>query len=362
LFFQGNRFSVISISLTVIRPIHLYQTSDDTNLSSILLQPAMFTIRVSILILVSSVLACNAFATSTALQKAEINNKRRWNNLPRVVNSPVLLATDLKKCSDTVNSTKQYAKLANIIPMPMRGTQIRNRSRILYSCTGALLLFSVYSTRRNILGTSALESLGLLSEKLLHSYKHSMVMHPLLTKVATGASLAVLGDAEAQRRESDGYDLRRAVSFAAFDSCYRMFQHAAFPTIVGVCTGKFLGGILSALPSLTLGTNFNLFLAAMERTLMYQLGVIPLFYYPVFFTFTGFIQGLTLKETFQRAKLNFLPCWKRNLMFWVPIQLIMFGLIDEQWQIPFVCVMGMIWSTILSVTAGRATGPKQTSK
>jgi hypothetical protein len=30
-----------------------------------------------------------------------------------------------------------------------------------------------------------------------------------------------------------------------------------------------------------------------------------------------------------------LPCWKRNLMFWIPIQLLMFELIDEKWQIPF---------------------------
>jgi len=32
----------------------------------------------------------------------------------------------------------------------------------------------------------------------------------------------------------------------------------------------------------------------------------------------------------------------------------MFGLIDDKWQIPFACVMGMLWSTILSVTAGNA--------
>ena len=66
------------------------------------------------------------------------------------------------------------------------------------------------------------------------------------------------------------------------------------------------------------------------------------------------MQGLSVKETIQRAKVSFFPCWKRNLMFWIPVQMVMFGLIVERWQIPFVCVMGIIWSLILSVTAGAA--------
>ena len=88
---------------------------------------------------------------------------------------------------------------------------------------------------------------------------------------------------------------------------------------------------------------------------MYQLGVIPLFYYPVFFSFTGIMQGLSIKQSYERAKANFFSCWRTNLKFWIPIQLVMFGLIDEKWQIPFVCVMGLIWSTILSVIAGKAS-------
>jgi hypothetical protein len=34
--------------------------------------------------------------------------------------------------------------------------------------------------------------------------------------------------------------------------------------------------------------------------------------------------------------------------------MVMFSVIDEKWQIPFACLLGMIWSTILSVTAGNA--------
>mmetsp|Transcript_32982 Transcript_32982/g.94732 ORF Transcript_32982/g.94732 Transcript_32982/m.94732 type:complete len:311 (-) Transcript_32982:69-1001(-) len=191
---------------------------------------------------------------------------------------------------------------------------------------------------------------------LLESYKGTMVRYPLETKVATGATLAVLGDALAQTREPNqtSYNPRRAASFAAFDSCYRVFQHNAFPFIISICQGKMIGGLLSALPGVAVGPNLRAGLAALERTLVYQFAVIPLLYYPIFFTFTGYMQGLKPKEIINRAKTSFLPCWKKNLMFWIPTQMIMFGLIDEKWQIPFACVMGMLWSSILSVTAGNA--------
>jgi hypothetical protein len=172
----------------------------------------------------------------------------------------------------------------------------------------------------------------------------------------TGAALATFGDYLAQVKEmrssNKEYSVPRALSFAAFDSCYRMFQHLILPMIVLLGKGHFTHNLLSSIPLVT--TNLA-FAAALERTLMYQFGVIPFFYYPIFFTFTGLMQGLTLKETYSRAKKNFLPCWKKNLLFWIPTQMVMFGLIQENWQVPFVCVMGIIWSMILSVVAGRAT-------
>jgi len=191
---------------------------------------------------------------------------------------------------------------------------------------------------------------------LLASYKATMVQHPLQTKVATGSFLAVVGDALAQIREPSQttYNPRRAASFAAFDGCYRFFQHNAFPFIISLCDGKVLGSLLSSLPGVIIGPSLKQGLAALERTLVYQLVVIPLMYYPIFFTFTGYLQGLRPAEILQRAKTTFLPCWKKNLMFWIPTQMVMFGLIDEYWQIPFACVMGMLWSMILSVTAGNA--------
>jgi len=201
------------------------------------------------------------------------------------------------------------------------------------------------------------QPIGTYSLKLLENYKSSMASFPLQTKVTTGATLAVLGDGLAQLRDpmQTSYNPRRATSFAAFDGCYRFFQHHAFPYIISMCRGNVLAGILMGLSGASLGVNVRQGLAALERTLVYQFLVIPLLYYPIFFSFTGYLQGLSVEQIVSRAKTSFLPCWKRNLLFWIPTQVVMFGLIDEKWQIPFACVMGMLWSMVLSVTAGNAT-------
>jgi hypothetical protein len=113
------------------------------------------------------------------------------------------------------------------------------------------------------------------------AYQGALVARPLATKVATGATLAILGDALAQSTAATSssssvgggattappYDKRRAASFAAFDSCYRVFQHFVFPAVIGFCRGnvaiKFLPRALGPAA------------AAVERTLLYQLVVVP---------------------------------------------------------------------------------------
>mmetsp|Transcript_10844 Transcript_10844/g.26228 ORF Transcript_10844/g.26228 Transcript_10844/m.26228 type:complete len:297 (-) Transcript_10844:1402-2292(-) len=214
---------------------------------------------------------------------------------------------------------------------------------------------------KSVVGTT----LGLLLIKnrfvfghCLDLYKSALSNNPLQTKVLTGALLSLLGDGAAQTREGGdslrAYDVKRGLSFAAFDSIYRMFQHVAIPVIVRLGQGNVLSWILSLAPLFHPGTKTSGFLKAMERTLIYQFILIPLAYYPVFFTFTGLLQGLSLSETIARAKRTFLPCWIKNVTFWIPTQLVMFGLVDEKWQVPFVCLMGVLWSSILSVTAGKA--------
>lgn len=185
---------------------------------------------------------------------------------------------------------------------------------------------------------------------LLEVYKQTLSTHPLTTKMCTGATLAVCGDAIAQSQDrSSEYDSRRAASFAAFDMAYRAVQHFSFPIIVAACHGQYLGALQPLHNAFDTSQ-----LAAMEQTLASQLGIVPFFYYPVFFSLTGFIQGLSASGAIHRAKENFLPLMKRNLMFWIPVQFVQFGYIQEDLQIPFLSICGLAWTFILSVAAGSA--------
>lgn len=183
-------------------------------------------------------------------------------------------------------------------------------------------------------------------------YMNALTSFPLPTKMLTGASLAVAGDAIAQAHEPKPhvYDQRRASSFAAFDMAYRALQHIAYPVIVNQCHGQYMGTIASLLFfQYYLPLDFG---AALERTLASQLGIVPFLYYPVFFALTAYVQGLDVPGGVKRAKEMFVPLMQRNLLFWIPVQMVQFSLIPEALQIPFVSVMGLFWTFALSVMAG----------
>ena len=181
------------------------------------------------------------------------------------------------------------------------------------------------------------------------AYESALVLYPLETKVATAAVLAVAGDAIAQRRGGDKYDAIRASSFVLFDASYRGgFQHAAFPWIIEHCRGDVLGRLVTSSvvdPAL---------LAAVECTAFNQLLVVPIVYYPLFFGITGAVQGLSLKESLARARAQFVDLTIRNWKFWIPAQLVQFYLLPIDLQVPFTCVMGLVWNVILSAVAGSA--------
>jgi hypothetical protein len=207
----------------------------------------------------------------------------------------------------------------------------------------------------NVLSPNLLASATTLPNPLLSlfdKYMSTLAAFPLPTKMMTGAALATAGDAIAQRREENEYDPSRGASFAVFDMVYRAAQHVLFPIIVELCRGQYLFSTLGAVGASEL---FNLsMLTAMERSLASQLIIVPFLYYPVFFTFTAYIQGLTFEEGIERAKQNFVPLMKRNLLFWIPVQYIQFCYVPTDLQIPFLSCAGLAWTFTLSVLAGSA--------
>lgn len=183
-------------------------------------------------------------------------------------------------------------------------------------------------------------------------YRDSLMDYPLETKLVTGGLLAFLGDAIAQSKDKV-YDTKRAGSFVAFDIVYRAVQCGLFPYITETCDGHFLASIMSVFSSPYEMVDLHS-LATLEQTFANQFIVIPVIYYPVFFSLTGWVQGLSTEATISRAEKTIIPLLKRNWLFWIPVQYFQFGYVEEPLQIPFLCAAGLAWTFILSAAAGSA--------
>lgn len=184
------------------------------------------------------------------------------------------------------------------------------------------------------------------AQNLLDTYQHALQTDALRTQVETGVALAIVGDAIAQKTQTsdEPYDAKRAAAFALFDSCYRAVQHYVYPPMIAICNGAFLSTFLP---------NNQKFAAAMEQSLVSQVVIIPIIYYPVFFALTGAVQGLTIEETIERAKETIVPLMIRNWLFWIPVQFAVFGFVpDEAAQISLLIACGLVWTVILSAFAG----------
>jgi len=189
----------------------------------------------------------------------------------------------------------------------------------------------------------------------MNTYSSAIHYHPLLTHVVTGGVLAVIGDALAQKQEKAAtYNEKRAVSFCAFDMSYRALQHYAFPWIVSNFRGEYCMEFLS---DFGLQEDDPTVCSAIEGTLVNQLVIVPIIYYPIFFLLTAMVQGMTINDGCERAKSKFTPLMQRHLIFWLPIQYLQFRYIEEDLQIPFVCLVGLGWTVILSLVAGNVQNP-----
>lgn len=174
------------------------------------------------------------------------------------------------------------------------------------------------------------------------AYTDLLNTDPVQTKLMTAATLAALGDAVSQSTEEDAaYDLPRGVSFAAFGGLYTgLFQHWWFLA---------LGQMVPAAPPDDLQMRV---LAAAVQTGLCQFGTIPLVYLPIFFLITGALRGLSVQQCMERARALYWPLWQRNISFWIPVQMAQFLFIEPEWQVPYCCVAGLLWTIVLSKVAG----------
>ena len=172
-------------------------------------------------------------------------------------------------------------------------------------------------------------------------YDTALSTNPVATRVATAASLAVVGDAIVQQQQGDSYNVNRMAGLAAVEATYRgMMQQPMLNFLAANFDGSLLQPLLPLLP-LTL-------CAAFERTLINMFVFATLVYYPLFFAITGHLQGLTFKQSFERAKRRYAGLLGVSTAFWLPVQLLQFLCVPAKYQVPFISLAGCVWNIILS--------------
>jgi len=189
-------------------------------------------------------------------------------------------------------------------------------------------------------------------ENAVDAYAEALRSDPVPTKMLTAALMVALGDAVSQVTEARGkdvsFDAQRGMSLAVFGAVYTgAFQHWWFLT---------LNDAISVPEDASAA---QLWLVAATKTCLCQFGTIPLVYIPLFFALTGALRGLTLEQNLQRARDLYEPLLRRNISYWLPVQMAQFLWVDESWQVPYVCTAGFVWSIILSGLTGRISEKKE---
>ena len=193
----------------------------------------------------------------------------------------------------------------------------------------------------------------MLLPQLASAYSTSLVASPIATKALTACVIGLLGDALAQRTDRNvrSYDALRGVSFGAFGAIYGgAVQHHLFEWLQVTCVGALLGyGRCLSLPE-------TQWLAAVEATLLNQLLFIPMLYYPIFFALKGTLNGAGLRSIVIDARGRYLGMLQTNWAFWIPMNILVFRLVDAELLVSVNALIGVVWNFILSAltTARRA--------
>ena len=129
-------------------------------------------------------------------------------------------------------------------------------------------------------------------------------------------------------------DVKRAIGMISFAASY---------------TGLFQSWWIRALQMRVQLT--NPIADALLKTWLCQGLTIPLIYMPSFFFVTGAARGQDFATSLATLRAQYVDIYKRNVCYWVPVQMFQFLYVARDLQVPFLCAAGFTWNVILSRSA-----------
>ena len=204
----------------------------------------------------------------------------------------------------------------------------------------------------------------------VEAYAALLIAAPVPTKIATAAALGGAGDLIAQLAESSegilaiqrAPDSESASGSAVLNAVMQRYDRSrgmAMVAFSGAYTGAFQAWWIGVLQQ-----NIHLpyqFADAALKTVLCQFGSIPLVYMPAFFLITGAVRGMSVEASIANGRANYVRIYSRNVGYWIPVQMLQFFYVPQEWQISFLCAAGLVWSIILSSLSLSANRGEQAS-
>ncbi|KAF6260930.1 hypothetical protein COO60DRAFT_1504019 [Scenedesmus sp. NREL 46B-D3] len=78
----------------------------------------------------------------------------------------------------------------------------------------------------------------------------------------------------------------------------------------------------------------------------------PFFYFPVFYSMKGYVEGRSPAEIFERYRNELWENCKALWTIWVPAQMVNFSVVPRHLRIPFVAGVSFAWTVVISVMRG----------
>mmetsp|Transcript_38063 Transcript_38063/g.89083 ORF Transcript_38063/g.89083 Transcript_38063/m.89083 type:complete len:199 (-) Transcript_38063:264-860(-) len=174
--------------------------------------------------------------------------------------------------------------------------------------------------------------------KLASEYDRALTQRPTLANFVTAGFLAFVGDASCQLLvEQQKYDSRRAFSMIAFSSCYQ-----------GAVCFHIYTHLYNCLVPESRWWGRTQLRSGLSKSLLDNFVHVPFLYIPTFYASVGILQGQDFREVGETLRSEMvstvISCW----VLWVPLQLLNFAVVPEQFRTMFVNVGCLVWNVYLS--------------